>query len=455
MNNTIDHAILIPAYTKTVWQHLSNVEENPAWQADCERIAYLNSVRNQKGIRYRSVGRGNKESVIEITAWYPGLGYEYVIVDGFAHTNRGRIRLQEVPEGTVVQWTFSYETSGLVGGLSNSLSLKRRLNNEVIRNLQSLYQYIGQVAEKPDSNLIKSTMRDAPDASDRANYQPKYPSALEDGDSYRPSDAYQTQEAPSIAPTSDFNDFTSRPSLDTQFQDEPDSIEERQPDAIFMRPGERENRLESGGINIVEPPLSDMDTQPNPVVQDADITPTAQDVQQESPVDYSQVIGASTPSETTEADTDTASGDNTATDQYLIPKPPFEPSTPVEDEKRATDEHQAIAETPSDEEDSATVPTRLDKLEARSKPASEVTDPTPSPDSVPDDTSRLSVFELFGLQKPSETQEMRAIQDAQLAALDELEAEAATEETVYEPVDRGEGFRIRLRKQSVKLKFPH
>ena len=220
-----------------------------------------------------------------------------------------------------------------------------------------------------------------------------------------------------------------------------------------MRPDEREDRPESSGINIVEPPLSDMDTQPNPVVQDADIAPIPQDVQQESPVNYSEVLGTSEPAA---AEVDTASGDNTATDQYLIPRPPFEPSTPVEDEKQATDEHQAIAETPSDEEDSATVPTRLDKLEARSKPVSDVTEePTPSPDSVSDDTSRLSVFELFGLQKPSETQEMRAIQDAQLAALDELEAEAAIEEATYEPVDRGEGLRIRLRKQSIKLKFPH
>ncbi|MAU11152.1 MAG: hypothetical protein CL607_15135 [Anaerolineaceae bacterium] len=445
MNNTIDHAILIPAYTKTVWQHLSNVEENPAWQADCERIAYLNSVRDQKGIRYRSFGRGNRESVVEITAWYPGLGYEYIIADGFAHPNRGRIRLQEVAEGTVVQWTFSYETSGLVGGLSNSLSLKRRLNNEVIRNLQALYQYIGQVAEKPDSNLIKSTMRDAPDASDRANYQPKYPSALEDGEEYPSGRAYQTQEAPSVTPMADFDEPASTPS-----PDEATDVEAPQSDVMFMRPEERDSEPMSGGIQIIEPPLSDMDTQPNPVVQDADIAPSAENVQQELPADYPATPETSIPAPPS-APTEE---DKASTEQYVIPRPPFEPSDVVEEEKRATDEHQATVDAPvDDEEDSATVPTRLDKLEARSKSASDVTAPTPSPDSVSDDTSQLSVFELFGLQKPSETQEMRAIQDAQLAALDELEA--ATEEVTYEPVDRGEGIRIRLRKQSVKLKFPH
>ncbi|MCA9889193.1 MAG: SRPBCC family protein [Anaerolineae bacterium] len=415
MNNTIDHAILVPAYAKTVWQHLSNMEENPSWQAGCERIAYLNSVRDQKGIRYRAFGKGRNESVIEVTAWYPGLGYEYVIVDGFDHPNRGRIRLQEVAEGTVVQWTFNYETSGLVGGLSNSLSIKRRVNNEVIHSLQSLYQYIGQVAEKPDTNLIKSMMRDAPDATDRANYQPRYPSALD-----------EPLERPTLeAPRSEAYARANMSIIDDEI-DLPDEAEEAA-DAMFMRPGEH------GGINIVEPPLSDADTQPNPVIQDEDLMPQAS--ASAEAVDAAPALSAAEPE---------------ASDRYVIPRPPFEPSV-VTDDKRSTDEHEVTesAETRISEAD-ATAPTRLDKLEAASKSYQGMASSPPPGD---DDTSRVSVFELFGLQKPSETQEMKAIQDAQIEALDALDE--AHEEVLYELVDRGTGLRIKLRRELVNVKFPH
>ena len=63
------------------------------------------------------------------------------------------------------------------------------------------------------------------------------------------------------------------------------------------------------------------------------------------------------------------------------------------------------------------------------------------------------MFELFGLQKPSETQEMKAIQDAQIEALDALDE--AHEEVLYELVDRGTGLRIKLRRELVNVKFPH
>ena len=55
-------------------------------------------------------GKGKNDVVVEISAWYDTLGYEYRIVDGAKFgENQGRIRLQEVAEGTLVRWIFQYE----------------------------------------------------------------------------------------------------------------------------------------------------------------------------------------------------------------------------------------------------------------------------------------------------------------------------------------------------------
>ena len=62
----------------------------------------------------------------EIRAWYEGLGYEYSYVERPPFKSAlGRVRLQEIPEGTVVQWTLEYEIGGVLGGVRGALGVAR------------------------------------------------------------------------------------------------------------------------------------------------------------------------------------------------------------------------------------------------------------------------------------------------------------------------------------------
>jgi len=112
--NIIDQRILIPTSPNVVWGYVSELVNNPDWQADCRSISFLTSARTGKDVRWRSAAKNGREYVVQITAWYDRIGYEYKIVDGVPYKeNLGRIRLQEVPEEQlssghfVMKWVVS------------------------------------------------------------------------------------------------------------------------------------------------------------------------------------------------------------------------------------------------------------------------------------------------------------------------------------------------------------
>jgi len=230
---TIDHAIAIAAPQSVVWVQISDLSKNPRWQANCESVSYLTTMHSGRGTRWRMHTRRGVEYVLEITAWYDRLGYEYVIVDGAPYANsRGRLRLQEAPEGTVVQWTFNYEMKGLLSGLRNSLNVRRSLDREIIESLQNLYTYIKELSPEeaftPEST--KSLIQEAPDVMQRANYQPRHPSAL---------------------------DRMKAATLEIRALDD----EEEAFEGVSVR------RSNSGNSpSIFEPPVEDDDTRPNPAI---------------------------------------------------------------------------------------------------------------------------------------------------------------------------------------------
>lgn len=169
---TVDQRILIPAPQSLVWDYLSDLSRNSSWQADCASVSFLSSKRQGPGTRLRyNDGRG-REAVIEIAAWYNGLGYEYRYVDGPNYKdNRGWLRLQEIPEGTIVQWTFSYETGGLLGGGRGN---RKQLEQIMATSLKTLWKQVTQLSK--DMNIeSKSLMRDAPDVNARQQYKPRHP----------------------------------------------------------------------------------------------------------------------------------------------------------------------------------------------------------------------------------------------------------------------------------------
>jgi hypothetical protein len=172
----IDQRILIPARQEVVWAYLSDLSRNPEWQADCTAVSFLSTRHDGTGTRWRSSGDKGKDSVLEITSWYNGLGYEYVYVDGAAlKDNKGRLRLQEIPEGTVVQWTFSFDGGGLFGG-----GKVRQLDATMAASLKALYKQIKTLNQEGKLEA-RSLMRDAPDVEARAAYKPRHAPQLSEG----------------------------------------------------------------------------------------------------------------------------------------------------------------------------------------------------------------------------------------------------------------------------------
>lgn len=175
---TIDHRILIPAAPDVVWNYVSDITHNPDWQIDCSEVIFLTSRREGPGVRWRYASPNGHERVVAVSAWYNGLGYEYYFVDGMPfRENKGRIRLQEIPEGTIVQWTFTYELGGLFGGMRNALGISREVDHTIADSLKTLWQKIKASGGAARTYEPKSLMRDAPDVEARSNYQPRHPSA--------------------------------------------------------------------------------------------------------------------------------------------------------------------------------------------------------------------------------------------------------------------------------------
>ncbi len=227
---TIDHRILIPAAPDVVWNFISDVTRNPQWQVDCFEVIFLTSKREGPGMRWRYSTPNSVEYVIAVTAWYNGLGYEYYFVDGVPfRENKGRIRLQEIPEGTIVQWTFTYELGGILGGV-RSAGLKRQINHTIADSLKTLWQEMKQAGVER-SHEAKSLMRDAPDVATRSTYQPRHPSAMAQSQEYT-----ETQPTPL-------------------------------PSTLVAEPPVSEGDGQNIPV-IVEPPVTDEDTRPRrPVVE--------------------------------------------------------------------------------------------------------------------------------------------------------------------------------------------
>jgi uncharacterized membrane protein len=342
--NVIDHAILISASPTFIWRFLGDISQNPKWQDDCTNISFLTTQHDGKGARWRYSTPKGKDVVVEITAWYDTLGYEYIIVDGGSvGENKGRVRLQEIAEGTLVQWTFNYEVEGAFSGLRNSMGLKRNLSNNIQDSLRNLYKLIQTETGGIPTHEAKALLKEAPDVEERSSYEPRHPSSIQD----KMEEAFAEPDYPSEQPIS----------------------------------------YNIQGESIIEPPVADDDTKPNPVVQGTEEITVPTDIAEPS---------------------------------FLqgIPEPPIatddtEPNAPITDDEIATDS------TPDNSSE-----TKVDEVKATSQPIETPVESkstrqperpiTTSPDVR--DTATVSVFDIFGLQKPSQTQEIRALSDEELKA---------------------------------------
>lgn len=324
--NVIDLEILIPASPEFIWRFMGDLSAIPQWYEEVVSVSFLSTQREGRGTRWRhSTVKGN-DIIVEISAWYDTLGYEYRIVDGTKFIdNQGRIRLQEVTDGTLVRWTFQYEPGGMLGGIRNAMRLKRSTTNQIQDSLRNLHHLIIQESGGISTHEAKASMQSAPDVSERLSYQPRHPSSF--------------QDVADDVVVADDTTLSERFPLSYDLELEPDLL----------------------------PQLAETDTKPNPVV-----------------------LGA---------------GDELIPDQE--PDPELDDTRPVEVESLLAEV--GLPEIPDPPPEAETIiaeqPAPEPIMSEQPAPQS-ISDPEPSFAAAevkpPDDSSQLSVFEIFGLQKPSE-----------------------------------------------------
>lgn len=454
--NLIDHRILIPTSPERVWHFVGDLKRNTEWQANCRSISVLTSANKiQPGTRLRLTPDRGREQVIEITAWYDRFGYEYMVVEGSSfRENKGTVRLQEVPEGTIVQWTFSYKP-GLLGS-GNA----RAQESIIIDSLRGLYKLITK-SKEVETFQAKSLMRDDPGVEARATYRPRHPY----GDTAEGS-AGRVKSVPR-QPT--------RPQTPVTFTEPPVKLDDTKPRPVVIAD---EPAAKLTPIETLPPvaPAAPVAYMPNSPVVEPDFlieepNTAAVDVPSEKIV---PVTGTPIPPMPPVTFTPPPI---TPVEMPIIQ--PISTSSPVvlEPPTAATDTKQHVAATDSLSDTASKVRQDTSPIAVAYPTPAEVPAAKPAPLPRRDkltDTAKISVFDVFGLPKPSETQEIKPLTlDANgdplpvAAATSAIEASDITEATASAVVlpaanpkravsdARRFGRRAIMRRKFVKLRLPY
>ena len=400
----IDQRILIDAPPQMIWDFVSDPDKLTRWHTGYSGISVLTTQRTGAGTRRRCTPAGGGKDVIEeITTWVEGLGYEYRLVDGSPYrTLQGRLRLQPGPDGTTVQWTITYRPKGLFGLLRDQLSGRRRFAQMMADSLRHLRRQIDTLGVRMDeAQRAKMSIQGRLDANARAQYKRRYapPPGLE---SLAPDEA-----APEAARPDDQPAATPPAELDVPVAAVPSFVTDL-----------------TGGI--VEP----------------EIDPTA-DTQPRAPEDLREVIAAQQAAEKQEenraAELDITAGDTHPTPPERVERPPAalpvqppvlpstapppvapEPAVQPEEPEHAriTPPHGIPVVRPSLAEE---VPS--DESPTKPKPPREIDAPGPPgeigsvqhaatlpPQTPIHDTGEISIWEVFGVKRPSE-QDTETLED--------------------------------------------
>ncbi len=379
----IDQRILIDAPPQIIWEFISDPYKLADWHAGYTSVSVLTTQQTGLGTRRRcAVTGGGKDVIEQITAWVDGLGYEYELIEGGPYrTMRGRIRLQPGPDGTSVQWTVEYQPRGPFGFLHDRLSGRKQFAAMMAASLRELRQQVNALGLRmDDAYRARLGIQGRLNATERAQYQRRHPVPVG-------ADSSQPVTTPEGAPV---------------------AIAEEAEGAPPATPSEEMAAPE------VRPVSYEADTEPKPPVG----LHEAIAAQQESPIPA--------PAPPLETETEAPSPPVKAVPAE-VPLPPAitpppvialpEPQTPVEEEpdyRRATPPRgipavlSPAASAPSPfaqptPQDAETVPARPTPPRGMpSVPAHEGVLPPPTPKT---DTGEISIWEVFGLRRPSEQDE--------------------------------------------------
>lgn len=369
----IDQRILVPAPIQVVWSVIANHSQLPRWRQDCKAVSLLSTRADGVGMRRRITPNKGKDIIEETIAWYDGLGYEYRLIDGanMFKSYTARLRLQPTPDGTIVQWTISFETRGPFGKLLGNRRRRRKLEKASAESLRQLRRYIEGMGIKVDEQYREKVgVRPSPDANSRQEYGAKL--------------VAQQQTPPGTpiveAPIPPQSSTPTQPTQTTSNSfgiveppikpDDTPSIRPVAPPSFIVEalmtplPTEKPNTRKSQEIPVVSVPPADEneDTRPNPAV----------------------VVGQS-PTPPASIDLP-AEKDGEAT-------PPIKPTAPTVDS------------TKSDELKAAFTTAKVSKPPLRPIAEEVERETPPRPDLPPPtgklDTGEVSIWEVFGMSRPA------------------------------------------------------
>jgi uncharacterized protein YndB with AHSA1/START domain len=172
----IDQRILIGAPPEGVWRILSDSNQLARWHAGYRGVSVLTTQSTGVGTRRRCTLSTGKDVIEEITAWVDGWGYEYTLVDGGPYRAfQGRFRLQAGPDGTSVQWTIAYQPKGLVGATRDRLGGQRRVQEMMSASLRQLRLAVEELGVRiDDSYRSRVAIRERLNADERVQYQRRH-----------------------------------------------------------------------------------------------------------------------------------------------------------------------------------------------------------------------------------------------------------------------------------------
>jgi uncharacterized membrane protein len=174
----IDQRILIDAPPQVIWEYVSDPARLTMWHAGYRSISVLSTQQAGLGTRRRCApADGGKDVIEEITAWVDGLGYEYRVVEGGSYRSfQGRIRLQPSPDGTSVQWTVWYRPGGIFGAIKNRLGGHRKLAAMMAASLRQLRRMVDEMGVRMDAtSRAKAGIQGRLNVDERARYQRRHP----------------------------------------------------------------------------------------------------------------------------------------------------------------------------------------------------------------------------------------------------------------------------------------
>ena len=174
----IDQRILIDAPPPIIWEFVSDPYRLAQWHAGYNSVSVLTTQQTGLGTRRRcAVTGGGKDVIEQITAWVDGLGYEYEFVEGGPYRlMRGRIRLQPGPDGTGVQWTVEYRPKGPLGLLRDWLGGRKQFAAMMAASLRELRQQVNALGLRMDDTYrARLGIQGRLNVTERAHYQRRHP----------------------------------------------------------------------------------------------------------------------------------------------------------------------------------------------------------------------------------------------------------------------------------------